>query len=197
MLPRPPRRRVGYSILGAFNVVVTAGTSMVIPPTKALNIVGYLFLILVLLTVCLGMWPTYKKVEHFARVGHPNAAPARKLLRAGMVAMPFWMVRIVYGLVYAGTQLPVLNTVLGSFAVKFIVVFWMYVGAWVSIGWQRDVGSTVEYLGDQGLMTREADRERALSRDRRTATDDSEAAASVETGDAVTPVTEEVLTLKS
>lgn len=42
-----------------------------------------------------------------------------------MVAMPFWMVRIVYGLVYAGTQLPVLNTVLGSFAAKFIVVFWM------------------------------------------------------------------------
>lgn len=138
-------------------------------------IVGNTILVILLLAMCAWMWPTYKKIQRYAAVGHPNAAPARNMFWAGAAAMPFWLVRVVFGLIFAITQNPALDPVLGSFTVKFVIIFWMYLGAmiplllggWFSIGWQKDVGTTVEYLGDQDEATWDRERRRTMGRDRR------------------------------
>lgn len=142
---------------------------------KPLMIVGNTILVILLFAICAWMWPTYQKIQRYAAVGHPNAAPARNMFWAGVVAMPFWMVRVVYGLVFAITQDPALDSVLGSFTVKFVIIFWMYLGAmiplllggWFSIGWQKEVGTAVEYLGDPDESAWDRERRRTMRRERR------------------------------
>lgn len=171
----PPKRKVEKYILIAMHLSNTAGLSMGFVMNRTLQIVGTTILIVLLLSVCAWMWPTYQKIQRYAAVGHPNAVPARNMFWSGVIAMPFWMVRLVYGLVFAITQDPMLDTVLGSFTVKFILIFWMYlgsmipllIGGWFGIGWQKDVGTTIDYLGDQDETTWDRERRRTMRRDRR------------------------------
>lgn len=171
----PPKRKIEKYILIAMHLGNTAGLSMGFAMKKSLMIVGNTVLVILLLTICVWMWPTYQKIQRYATVGHPNAAPARAMFWAGVAAMPLWMVRVVYGLVFAITQDPALDSILGSFTVKFVILFWMYVGAmipillggWLSIGWQKEVGTTVEYLGDQDETAWDRERRRTMRRERR------------------------------
>lgn len=171
----PPKRKVEKYILVALHLTNTAGLSMGFAVNRALDIVGNTILILLLLFVCGWMWPTYQKIQRYAAVGHPNAAPAKIMFWFAVAAMPFWMVRVAYGLVVPITQNPALDGILGNFDVKFLILFWMYIismillliGGWFSIGWQREVGTTVEYLGDQDETTWDRERRRTVNRGRR------------------------------
>lgn len=171
----PPKRKVEKYILVAMHLSNTAGLSMGFAMKKPLMIVGNTILVILLLAICLWMWTTYQKIQRYAAVGHPNAVPARNMFWAGVAAMPFWMVRVVYGLVFAITQDPALDSILGSFTVKFVIIFWMYVGAmiplllggWFSIGWHKEVGTAFEYLGDQDETTWDRERRRTMRRERR------------------------------
>lgn len=197
----PPKRKIEKYILIAMHLINTAGLSMGFAMNRILMIVGNTILVILLLSICVWMWPTYQKIQRYAAVGHPNAAPARKMFWSALLAMPFWMVRVVFGLVAAITQQPVLDVVMGSFTVKFDVVFWMYlgsmipmlIGGWFGIGWHKEIGTTIEYLGDQDETTWDRDRRRTMRRERRRIMYGNEKRALDGTSGRGTPMTAEVV----
>lgn len=130
---------------------------------KSFSQIGNLMMLWVLFAVCAWMWPTWKKVQKFQSY-HPNAAPARNLLFAGAVAMPFWLTRIGYETVYAfNHDVTSLDPVMGSFATKLVLLFGTYLlsstallaGGWLS----KDLiplAQVQQYLGeDQQYLSRE------------------------------------------
>lgn len=124
---------------------------------QTLNQIGNLVMLFVLFAACGWMWPTFRKILRY-NTCHPNAEPARHLFWAGVAATPFGIARIGYNTVYAFVRRSALDPVMGSFAVKLVLVFGMWVGASVALcvgGWRgvprSKAGDTVEssYLGGE------------------------------------------------
>ncbi|KXJ85437.1 hypothetical protein Micbo1qcDRAFT_180812 [Microdochium bolleyi] len=91
------------------------------------------------------------------RAGHNNmlgdgAGAARRLMYAVLVAVPFVLVRVVYGLVSAATELQILSEYVGLFVVRFTLIFLVQLlacvalvaGGLVSCGMNRAPGTAGE-----------------------------------------------------
>lgn len=123
---------------------------------KNLDQIGNLIMLFVLFAVCGWFWPTYRKIQRYEAINHPNARPARNMFWGGVVAMPFWIARIGYGCVYAfNHSTSSLDPVMGSFAVKLVLLFGMWFCASVALcvgGWfgapRAKADTVVEYLGN-------------------------------------------------
>lgn len=106
---------------------------------QELSRIGNLMMLFVLFTVCGWMWPTYKKITHYSRMGnHPNARAAQFLLWGGAAAMPIWLGRLSYMCVYAFNRQNIsLDPVMGSFAVKMLLfgTLWGAATALTAGGW--------------------------------------------------------------
>lgn len=151
ILPSPSKAQKQKALLGLAHLVnmlgivmgayggTPDGTGEAGVRNKALNRAGNLLMLFVLLLVCGCMWPTLRTIRHHESMAHPNAEPARRLFWAGLVAMLFWIVRIGYNCVYAFVPKTELDPVVGSFAVKLVLLFGMWMGASVALcvgGWR-------------------------------------------------------------
>lgn len=96
---------------------------------QTMNQISNLMMLLTLLIVCGWMWPTFHKICHYEKMCHPNAEPARNLFWGGVAAMPFWLMRIGYNMLFAFVDNPSLDPVRGSFSIKLVLLFTMWLGA--------------------------------------------------------------------
>ncbi|CAN8106078.1 unnamed protein product [Discula destructiva] len=178
MLPSPNKHLKQKLMLGATHLFNTGGIGVATyagaPSStgeggvinKKLNGIGNLIMLWVLFAVCAWMWPTFRKIQRYSAIGHPNAAPARWMFWATVAAMPFWLIRLAYLVTYAFDHMPVLDPVMGSFAVKLLLGFGTYfvasilllIGGWFGVR-KTGPGSVDEYthIGDEcGLQEQES-----------------------------------------
>ncbi|CAK7236563.1 hypothetical protein SBRCBS47491_009679 [Sporothrix bragantina] len=135
ILPLPPRSRTEKIILGVTHLANTGGiavatyggapsattTSGVI--NENLNQIGNCLMLFVMFTICWWLWPTWQRLMTVPN--HPNFRNAQMLLFAAVAAMPFQLVRLAYNTTYAFVRVPSLDPVMGSFATRLILLFFM------------------------------------------------------------------------
>lgn len=166
ILPTPPKYWTYKIILGATHLSNTAGIGMAMyggtasaegedgVKNKTFEQIGSLMMLWVIFAVCGWMWPTWKKIQSFEG-RHPNARPAKMLWFGGAAAMPFWLTRLGYQVLYAFEHTPALNSVMGTFATKLCLIFFPYIGASIALlagGWLANdlvpVGQAEVFLSD-------------------------------------------------
>lgn len=166
ILPAPPKNWTQKILLGVTHLANTLGIAVATyagapdatgeggVKNQKLNQIGNLLMLFVLFTVCGWMWPTLRKIRRYDDLCHPNAAAAKNLFWAGVVAMPFWIIRIGYNTLYAFVHDSGLDPVMGNFAVKVVLLFGMWFCASIALcvgGWRgvapAKAETTMEYLG--------------------------------------------------
>lgn len=136
---------------------------------QELSRIGNLMMLFVLFTVCGWMWPTYKKINRYARGNHPNARPAMFLFWGGVAAMPIWLGRLSYMCIYAFNRQNIsLDPVMGTFAVKMLLfgTLWGAASALTAGGWFSQAARPADGFlkAKEGGQFMVADDEVALSR---------------------------------
>lgn len=145
---------------GGIGVATYAGSASATQPggvmNQKLNIIGNLIMLFVLFAIIAWMYPTYRKIQRYQKLGHPNASPARWMLAAVAAAMPFWLVRMAWLCTYALDALPALDVTMGVFSVKLLLSFGTYFFASIIVlagGWfgvrKGDAGTVEEYGEDE------------------------------------------------
>ncbi|KAH6657512.1 hypothetical protein BKA67DRAFT_643507 [Truncatella angustata] len=148
MLPYP-RRWTEKSILGITHLTNTAGIALATyggsPSATAaggvaaqnLNQIGNCLMLFVIFVMCWWIWPTWKRSSALGP-NHPITRPARLMIFSAAAAIPFQLVRLAYNTTYAFDHLPLLDPIMGSFAVRLILLFFMQLGvslALIAGGW--------------------------------------------------------------
>ncbi|KAF7534909.1 hypothetical protein G7054_g5833 [Neopestalotiopsis clavispora] len=148
ILPGTPKRWTEKAILGVTHLMNTAAIGAATyggspSPTGGvvssnLNQIGNCMMLFVMFGVCGWMWPTWKRIMSFQR--HQNFEPARYLVLFGGVAMPFQLIRLASGTIYAFSPSDDLNPFTGSFAIRFLIsamqfgaVLGLMAGGWLSM----------------------------------------------------------------
>ncbi|KAJ4422692.1 hypothetical protein N0V82_002696 [Gnomoniopsis sp. IMI 355080] len=153
MLPTQNKHLQEKIILGVTHLINTAGIGIATyagspsatgeggVTNQTLNRVGNILLIVVMVMVYVWMWPTWLKIKRYTGV-HPNVLPVRWLFFSTMVAMLFWLVRLISATTYAfDHQITTLDPVMGSYSVKLLLLFGTYflastallVGGWYGV----------------------------------------------------------------
>lgn len=165
MLPTQNKYLKEKGLLGVTHLCITTGIALAsyggAPSAtgaggvinQTCNKVGSLILLAVLFAVCVWMWPTMRKIQRYSVARHPNAQSARMLWWGTVGAMPFWLVRLAYLVTYAFEHKLVLDPVMGTFAVKLVLVFGTYlfasipllVGGWFGVR-KANPGSVDDYM---------------------------------------------------
>ncbi|KAL1911106.1 hypothetical protein Sste5344_002904 [Sporothrix stenoceras] len=135
ILPLPPRSRTEKIILGVTHLANTGGIAVATyggAPSATtesgvinnnLNQIGNCLMLFVMFTICWWLWPTWQRLMTVPN--HPNFRNAQVLLFGAVGAMPFQLVRLAYNTTYAFLRVPSLDPVMGSFATRLILLFFM------------------------------------------------------------------------
>ncbi|CAK7218519.1 hypothetical protein SEUCBS140593_003574 [Sporothrix eucalyptigena] len=135
ILPLPPRSRTEKIILGVTHLANTGGIAVATyggAPSAttttgvinaSLNQIGNCLMLFVMFTICWWLWPTWQRLMTVPN--HPNFRNAQVLLFAAVAAMPFQLVRLAYNTTYAFIRVPSLDPVMGSFATRLVLLFFM------------------------------------------------------------------------
>lgn len=148
MLPYP-RRWTERIILGVTHLANTAGIGLATyggspsatgaggVAAENLNQIGNCLMLFVMFTMCWWIWPTWKRTSALDPK-HPVSQSAKYMIYAAGVAIPFQLVRLAYNTTYAFDHLAILDPIMGTFAVRLILLFSMNLGvslAMVVGGW--------------------------------------------------------------
>jgi hypothetical protein len=128
-----PKRWTEKILLGVTHVINTIGIAVgtyggapsatapggVFSPTLAQ--LGNILMLLIMFSLIAWLGYTYRRI--MAVRTHPNARPAMYMLVAALAAIPFQVMRLVYGTAMAFDNDPSLNPVMGTFAAQFVLVF--------------------------------------------------------------------------
>ncbi|KAJ4396118.1 hypothetical protein N0V93_000335 [Gnomoniopsis smithogilvyi] len=119
---------------------------------STLNKVGNLLMLLVMLVVCVWIWPSWRRTNNSSR--HFNSRNARWLLLAACAGMPFQMIRLIYNTIYAFDRIASLDPVMGSFSTLLVLMFLMHLAVVITAtvgGWlARHVNEAKLEITDDG-----------------------------------------------
>lgn len=173
----PPKRKQEKYTLGFLHINNTIGVSIAMfggtpsatggVMSPALNKAGNWLMLLTLFFAYAWMPSTYKKIQRFMGK-HPNAQPAQYMFWAVFAAAPFWVIRLVYGTVYAFAYDPLtLDPILGNFETKLVLVFgtWLFASIPLTAGGWLGMKKVPRDQGDTQVLF--ADPETALRVERR------------------------------
>lgn len=148
-LPLPPKQLTEKILLGIMHLAVTVGIILATyggapepnssggVVAEALNRAGNCLMLFAML-FGLGGWIWWTGKHVIALKPSASFQPARSLLLAACVALPFQLVRLGHSLTYSFTPYPMLDPISGAFVTKLILMFGMQLCAVISIlvgGW--------------------------------------------------------------
>ncbi|ETS73382.1 hypothetical protein PFICI_14987 [Pestalotiopsis fici W106-1] len=129
VLPGTPKRWTEKAILGVTHLVNTAGIGAATyggspspnggVVSSNLNQIGNCMMLFVMFGVCGWIWPTWKRIMKFQR--HQNFEAARFLVLLGGVAMPYQLIRLASGTIYAFSPSEDLDPFTGTFAIRLLI----------------------------------------------------------------------------